>query len=136
MWEGIPISAIGPSALVSIFVLAILLRKLVPSPTYKEKCQESERWRLAYEAERTGRILSDKQTSELLELAKTTHNYVAAIYRIADEMRDTGDDRGRTRRSRWGSEGSLSQRKSRKKLLTPLLEAWIESENAPPRSEE
>lgn len=79
-FDGIPIVGLTAPALLGIFVLMIFLRKLVPEATYKEKAEEAEKWRLAYEAEREARAVSDGQTGELLELAKTSHQIMVAVF--------------------------------------------------------
>jgi len=59
--------------LLGIAVLLLLLGLLVPRKYLMDKEREAERWRKAYEAERTARAISDAQTAELLELTKTTY---------------------------------------------------------------
>lgn len=67
-------------ALVGITILLLLTGRLIPRSNYKDKSDEAERWRKAYEAEKEARMTSDAQTTELLELAKTTHNIIAAMF--------------------------------------------------------
>jgi hypothetical protein len=93
MWGGIPFDKLSAPVLVGIVVLMILLRWLVPRATYKEKCLEAENWRLAYEAEREARTKSDAQTTELLELAKTTHNVLVAWFGTTNGLDRTGGER-------------------------------------------
>ena len=78
MLDGIPLVNLTPSVLVGIVVLMILLGRLRTNKEYQEKCAESERWRNAYEVERDARVLADRQTAELLELAKATHDILHA----------------------------------------------------------
>ena len=59
--------------------MMILTGKLWTNAAYQEKVSEAERWRLAYEAEREARTLSDRQTTNLLEEAKTNRNVLAAL---------------------------------------------------------
>ncbi len=80
MFGGIPILAYTPEALLGITVLSILAGLLVPRRQLKDKDEESERWRKAYEAERDARITADAQTAELLEIAKTTHDILDAMF--------------------------------------------------------
>jgi len=80
MFEGIPLVSLTPSVLLGITVLMILLGKLRTNTSYQEKVKESDTWRKAYEAEREARATSDKQTGELLELAKTTHDILIAVF--------------------------------------------------------
>jgi hypothetical protein len=72
MLEGLPVRDLSLGTLLGLAILLILFGRLIPSSTYKEKKEECERWRLAYETERDARQVSDIQTVELLELAKTT----------------------------------------------------------------
>lgn len=78
--DGIPIAGLTAPALLGIAVMMLLLGRLVPRSTFDEKAKEAEHWRQAYEKEREARATSDAQTVELLELAKTTHNLIVAIF--------------------------------------------------------
>lgn len=80
MLYGIPIADLTAPSLLGIVVLLVLFGRIVPRSTLKDKAEESEKWRLAYEAERTARTLSDAQTTELLEVAKTTHKVVETLF--------------------------------------------------------
>lgn len=90
MFDGISVASLTPPTLLCVVVLMILLGRLVPRTTLKDKAAESERWRLAYEAEREARATSDAQTAELLELAKTTHNIIAAMFGTTEHIRQSG----------------------------------------------
>lgn len=46
----------------------------------KDKAEEAERWRLAYETEREARALSNRQTIELLDVTKLTNSIVVAAF--------------------------------------------------------
>lgn len=81
MLEGLPIRDLSLGTLLGLAIVLILFGRLIPSTTYKEKKEECERWRLAYETERDARQVSDIQTVELLELAKTTKKLIEAIVR-------------------------------------------------------
>lgn len=109
MLGDITLEKMTPPVLVGLVVLMILLRWLIPRATYKEKCQEAENWRLAYEAEREARAKSDAQTTELLELAKTTHNVLVAWFGTSTGLDRTGGER-------WDSSedsgGQVPQRKT------------------------
>lgn len=89
MW-GMSFADMGPSALLALTIVLVLLGWLVPRGYYRDKSQEAERWRLAYEAEREARRISDAQTAQLLEQAKTTHQMVEAIFDASDRVRRTG----------------------------------------------
>lgn len=90
MIDGIPLIALTAPTLLGIAVLMLLTGRLVPRSTLTDKAAEAERWRLAYEAEREARSTSDAQTVELLEVAKTTHNIIAAMFGTAHRVRAGG----------------------------------------------
>lgn len=79
MLDGVPVGTLGPAALCGIFVLLVFTGRLVSRYVYEQKSAESERWRLAYENERDARQVSELQSVELLELAKTTKKLIEAI---------------------------------------------------------
>lgn len=83
MIDGIPFTTLSASALLGVTVLLLLLGRLVPRSVLKDKIEEAERWRQAYESERTARGISDAQTNELLEVARTTQAIIAAMNRAA-----------------------------------------------------
>lgn len=80
MIEGISIIGLTPAGLLLAAVLMVLTGWLVPRRTYREKVEEAERWRAAYEVERTARSASDSQTRELLELAKASAKFMEAVH--------------------------------------------------------
>jgi hypothetical protein len=88
--DGIPFSALSASALLGITILLLLTGRLVPRSVLKDKTDEAERWRLAYESERTARGISDAQTNELLEVARTTQAIIAAMNTTSTRIRETG----------------------------------------------
>lgn len=71
-------------------MLLILIGRLKPKSDIDAAHEACEKWRLAYEAEREARGISDAQTAELLELAKTTHSIVLALFGSADRARHSG----------------------------------------------
>jgi hypothetical protein len=73
LW-GLEISDISSSSLLGVCVILILLGRLVPRSTYKDKADETERWRSAYEMEREARAAAEAQTQELLERTKAIHD--------------------------------------------------------------
>lgn len=83
MLDGISVSSLTPSVLLGIAILMVLLGWLVPKSVLREKTKEATAWRQAYEAEREARVTADAQTAELLELAKTTHSIVVALFSTA-----------------------------------------------------
>ena len=90
MWDGIPIVSLTPSVLLGIAVLMLFLGKLWTNKAYQEKCQEAERWRKAYEASEEARAISSSQTTELLELAKTTYSIIDATFSTPGRHRPPG----------------------------------------------
>jgi hypothetical protein len=90
MFDGIPLGNYTPQALLGITVLLVVLGWLVPRKTLQDKASEAERWRLAYEAERAARATADAQTAELLELAKTTHDIIIAMFGTTERVRQSG----------------------------------------------
>lgn len=87
MMDGIPLTSLGASSLLGVAILLILLGKLVPSSSLRAKELECEKWRLAFENEKLARKTSDSQTSELLEVTKTTQTLVSALFEIAEPER-------------------------------------------------
>lgn len=92
MLDGIPVSSLSSSALLGLVVLLILLGRLVPRSSLRDKAAEADRWRLAYEAEREARALAVAQTTELLELAKTTHAVISAMATTSEHLRGKTDE--------------------------------------------
>lgn len=88
--EGIPVKDLTAPTLLGLAVIFILLGMLVPRYIYNEKKEECEKWRLAFEAERKARETSDKQTAELLELAKTTNKIITAMFNTTERLRPSG----------------------------------------------
>jgi len=91
MLGDIALSDLSTGALLALVVLMILTGMLVPRRVLKDKTDEAERWRKAYEAERTARGIADAQTNELLELAKTTHDFILAMGKASAKIRESGD---------------------------------------------
>jgi len=85
--DGVPLIGLTAPALLGIAILAIILGRLIPRWTYMEKVRECERWRQAYEVERDARATSNKQTIELLEVVKTNHTIITAIFKNLDDER-------------------------------------------------
>jgi hypothetical protein len=87
---GIPVKELTAPVLCGIFVLLVFVGYLIPRRIYKDKAEESERWRTAFETERTARQTSDDQTSELLEGQKTTHAVILAVLKNSDLLLKAG----------------------------------------------
>lgn len=83
MIEGLSLEALvnlTPASLLGLFILMMLLGKIVPRSSLEDKQLEADRWRQAYETERSARIKSDEQTSELLEVVKTSNAVLDATF--------------------------------------------------------
>lgn len=87
---GIPWSQLTPPVLLGIAVLLVLLGRLKPKSDIDKADEAAEKWRLAYEAEREARAVADAQTAELLELAKTTHSIVLALFGSSGQRHQSG----------------------------------------------
>jgi hypothetical protein len=89
--DGISIIDLTPAGLLLIVVLMIVTGRLVPRSTYQEKVAEAERWRAAYEVERTARTMTDAHTRELLEVAKTSEKFLTAVFDNSERILNSGD---------------------------------------------
>lgn len=94
MLGDIAVGNLTASGLLGLAVMLLLTGRIVPRVTLQDKIQECERWRLAYEAEREARATSDKQTSELLEVAKTTQHFITAVFTNSERLRQSGEPDG------------------------------------------
>lgn len=92
MLDGVPLGDLSTPALLGLAILLLLTGRLIPWPTWRDKVDEANRWREAYENEREARQRSDSQTEELLELAKTTHSIIAAMFGSVPRRRSGGSD--------------------------------------------
>lgn len=90
MFDGISITLLTPAGLLLLTVYMILTGRLIPRSMYLEKKAEAERWQAAYEVERQARTVSDAQTRELLELAKTGTRVLEAVH-TQSEMIKSGE---------------------------------------------
>jgi hypothetical protein len=91
MFVDLSLTTISSAGLLGIAVILILTGRLIPRATFRDKQDEAERWRRAYEAERTARGIADAQTNELLEVAKTTHAIIAAMATASERLGQSGD---------------------------------------------
>lgn len=76
-------------SLVVVITLMVLTGKLKPKADLDEKNREAERWRKAYELEREARAKAVDQNDDLLEIGKTTHTIVTALFnnaRFSEQM--------------------------------------------------
>ena len=93
MIDGVPIVGLTAPTLVGLFVLLIFTGMLIPRRIYKDKQAESDQWRTAFETEREARQVADKQTADLLEAHKVTHEVLKAIFRNSEALlKSRGDD--------------------------------------------
>lgn len=84
------VDTLSSSALLGLAVFLILTGLLVPRRVLKDKTDEADRWRQAYEAERIARGILDAQTNELLEVARTTHAIIVAMSETSARLRQVG----------------------------------------------
>lgn len=91
MFQGIPVEQLTAPALCGIAVLMVFLGFLVPKRFYREKVEESQRWQLAFEVQRDRADKSDAQTAELLEVTKTTHALILAVFNHGSTQRQVGE---------------------------------------------
>lgn len=89
--NGIPFADLTAPTLLGIAVLMLLSGRLFSKAAWQDKADEAERWRKAYEAERESRVTADAQTAELLELAKTTHAFITAVFSNSERIRQSGE---------------------------------------------
>lgn len=87
MLDGISIIGLTPAGLLLVAVLMVLTGRLIPKSMYQEKVNESDRWRQAYEAERAAHSLSDSQTRELLEMARTGSHLMSAVFETTEQIK-------------------------------------------------
>lgn len=87
---GLTPADLTPTVLYGLGFLFLMLGWLVPYRTHREKKEEAERWRLAYEKERDARAKSDSQTIELLEFAKTDHSLIVALFEASERAKLPG----------------------------------------------
>lgn len=88
--DGISIISLTPTGLLLLAVYMILTGRLIPRSMYLEKKAECEQWRSAYEVEREAKSVSDAQTRELFELAKTGTKVLEAVH-TKSEMIKSGE---------------------------------------------
>lgn len=92
MLDGVPIADLTAPTLLGVGILFVLLGRLVPLYFYREKAKEADQWKEAFEAEREARAKSDAQTKELLEIAKTTHDILSAMFGGGRIRRRSGEE--------------------------------------------
>jgi hypothetical protein len=91
MFDGVPIADLTAPTLLGVGILFLMLGRLVPLNFYKEKASEADKWKEAYEKEREARIAAADQSKELLEIAKTTHDILSAMFGTGRTRRRSGE---------------------------------------------
>jgi hypothetical protein len=87
MLDGIPIGNLSAGVLVGVAVLMVFLGMLVPRRILNDKTKEADKWYEAYTTEREARMKSDAQTTQLLEIAKTTNSIIVAAFGANESSR-------------------------------------------------
>lgn len=90
MLDGITLIGLTPAGLLLITVLMVLTGRLVPRYVHQNVIQERDQWRAAYEASEKARAMSDSQTRELLEVAKTSEKFLMAVLETSEQIK-SGD---------------------------------------------
>lgn len=85
--NGLPLVELTAPSLLALTVLMVLTGRLSPRSVVEDKQAEAQQWRDAYEKEREARSLSDSQTAELLEVSKTNHALITAIFANSERIR-------------------------------------------------
>lgn len=88
--DGIPLVGLTAPALLGIAILLLLTGRIVPRAHITDKDKEIERWRLAYEAEREARIVSDNQTTKLLVAVEANRDVLFALLRVLNPRAGLG----------------------------------------------
>lgn len=114
MLDGIPVDKLSAPLLLLIVALMVFLGLLIPRWTYKRLEKERDNWKLAFENEQKARLASDKQTAELLELAKTSNNVLEAMFGTAGLGQRTGGNQ-------WESGGAVRRPLRSRKTLWQTL---------------
>lgn len=90
MLDGISLIGLTPAGLLLIVVLMVVTGRLVPRSTLMDKAKEADQWHAAYEAERAAHAMSEAQTRELLEVAKTSEKFYLAFSQVSERIQ-SGD---------------------------------------------
>ncbi len=91
MLDGFVIPDWSAEGLLALGFVLLMFGKLVPRVHLEDKDKEVDRWREAYLTEREARLSSDKQTTELLEVAKTTQELIQGVYVTSRQIKRSGD---------------------------------------------
>jgi hypothetical protein len=82
--DGIPVLQVGAGGLVTLFVVAILVGRLVPRRTLDDISHDRDEWRTAHRISETARVEQSAQLTELLEHARTTDAVLRSLPRPKD----------------------------------------------------
>lgn len=91
MIDGLPISAVGPGALLTLVVILILTGRLIPRRTFQDMRDDRDHWRTAAAlSEETKRELAS-QNAELLEAVRTANAFYRSIEKASGGQARTPD---------------------------------------------
>lgn len=82
--NGIPLFGLTAPALLAIAVLLVLTGRIVPRRLYLDKMREAEQWKEAFETEREARLVSDYQTTQLLNATEVNKEILIALGKVLD----------------------------------------------------
>jgi hypothetical protein len=86
----VPWAQIGPTGLLTILVLLILIGRLVPRRTLEDVLHDRDEWRAAHRISEAARVESARQVEELLEHARTTDEIIRALPLAGQRLQDQG----------------------------------------------
>lgn len=78
-WSSIPLGNLGPTGLLAVVVLLILIGKLVPRKTHQDVINDRNRWQEAHAISETARIEALRQNDKLLEVARTMEHFIESF---------------------------------------------------------
>jgi len=82
--EGLSAAQLGPTGLLAVLVLLILVGRLVPRRTMEDILHDRDEWRAAHKISEDARAEGQKQVDELLEHARTTDQFIRSLPHPAD----------------------------------------------------
>lgn len=90
MFQGISLVDLTAPTLLGLTVILILTGGLVTRSQLKDKERQIQDWKEAYKKSEEARVRSDSQTSELLEVSKTSNAILVAMFGPAGVIRRSG----------------------------------------------
>jgi hypothetical protein len=90
---GLPVSAAGPTTLLTLVVLFILTGRLVPRSTLQDMREERDTWRAAHAKSEAAREAERQLVDELLETARLGNQMLASLPRPQPREEVAPDDR-------------------------------------------